>query len=137
MRSRRNSRNSRLRQNLSIDMTPIMDLTFMLLIVFVITVPVLDYSSDIIPPRMTTDNPVESTSQALMVTLNESGEYHIDGISTPASDLDAAISRMSRSTGKGTVVLRSDHSRPFEEVVAVMRAAKNAGLTMSVMTIAE
>ena len=44
---------------MDINMTPLMDLTFMLLIIFIITVPVLDYSTDVTPPRLTSDQQVD------------------------------------------------------------------------------
>lgn len=130
-------RNNRLNQKLNIDMTPIMDLVFMLLIVFVITVPILDYTSDVTPPKMTTDNKVESTETAIFVTLDSHGQYIADGMSAPAGELENIIRRISLESGKESVILRADQGRPLEEVVSVMRAAKNAGLKISLMTQAE
>jgi biopolymer transport protein ExbD len=130
-------RNNRLSQKLDIDMTPIMDLVFMLLIVFVITVPILDYTSDVTPPKMTTDNKVESTATSIFVTLDDQGNYTTDGVATPAGELDNMIRQLSIESGKDTVVLRADKGRPLEEVVNVMRAAKNAGLKISLMTQSE
>ncbi|MBO7741104.1 MAG: biopolymer transporter ExbD [Victivallales bacterium] len=132
-----NRRHNRLQQKLEIDMTPIMDLVFMLLIVFVITVPILDYTSDVTPPKMTTDNKVESTATAIFITLDNQGNYTADGVATPAGDLDSVIRQIALDTAKESVILRADQGRPLEEVVAVMRAAKNAGLKISLMTQAE
>ena len=36
----------------SINVTPLMDLTFLLLIVFMITAPVLEYAVDVTPPSL-------------------------------------------------------------------------------------
>ena len=45
----------------TIDMSPLMDLTFMLLIIFVITVPSMYYRSDVklTPPSSTTNDKME------------------------------------------------------------------------------
>ena len=47
----------------TIDMTPLMDLTFMLLIIFVITVPAMYYKSDVqlTPPESTTNDKMTVT----------------------------------------------------------------------------
>ena len=41
-----------LRTIANIDVTPLVDLTFLLLIVFMITAPVLEYAVDVSPPEM-------------------------------------------------------------------------------------
>ena len=50
----------RRRRSTNIDITPLMDLTFMLLIIFIITVPAMEYSTDVTPPSMDTPKTVES-----------------------------------------------------------------------------
>ena len=121
-----------------INMTPLMDLTFMLLIIFIITVPVLDYSTDVTPPRMTTDKQMDSEEEKVVVTLDAEGRYAIDGVPVPANDasLEEAF-RNRRAGGTDQVVLRADGSRPLDETVAVMRAARHAGLRISLMTQSE
>ncbi len=119
-----------------INMTPLMDLTFMLLIIFIITVPVLDYSTDVTPPRMTTDKQMDSEESKIVVTLNAEGVCDIDGVPTSFVSLEEAF-RSRRADGIEQVYLRADGSRPLEDIVAVMRAAKNAHMKISLMTQAE
>ena len=118
-------------------MTPLMDLTFMLLIIFVITVPVLDYSTEVAPPKMTTPNQVDNTEEAIMVVVDKEGVCKIDGAPCPFHQLEEAFKRIVETQGKTRLLLRADGSQPYENVVAVMRAANHAGIKLNLMTQAE
>ena len=119
-----------------INMTPLMDLTFMLLIIFIITVPVLDYSTDVTPPRLTTDKQMDSEEEKVVVTLDAEGQCMIDGLPASFVSLEEAF-RARRDGGIEQVVLRADGTRPLEDIVAVMRAARHAGMRISLMTQSE
>ena len=129
----------RLAGTTTFDMTPLMDLTFTLLIVFIITVPVLDYTSDVTPPKMSTPTEVndETMRNAALVDLNEEGEVKVDGNAVIFGELQEYFARLA-STGLVTkIIIRADGSRPYEEVIGILRAAKNAGLGIQLMTQAE
>ena len=66
---------SRLRQTVEINMTPLMDLTFTLLIVFIITVPVLDYSTNVNvdAPEMTTPTQVATGDDSIILAMDKNG----------------------------------------------------------------
>ena len=69
----------RRRRSTNIDITPLMDLTFMLLIIFIITVPAMEYSTDVTPPSMDTPKTVESITDKLVVTLGKQGGVTVAG----------------------------------------------------------
>ena len=122
----------------TIDMTPLMDLTFMLLIVFVITVPVIEYVTDVTPPEMNSSNTVEEVAEPAVIALNEDGVISLDEQSVALHDLPALLQELQRQRSGVTVLVRADGTRPYEEVVAIMRVAHNAGITsISLMTQAE
>ena len=58
----------------TIDITPLMDLTFMLLIIFIITVPALEFTTEVTPPDMSTATTVEQIDNKVMLTMKEKGE---------------------------------------------------------------
>jgi len=114
-------------------MTPLMDLTFMLLIVFIITVPILDYSTDVTPPDMTTSKQISDTSKSVLVTIDKNGRCSIAGIAVDFSRLEEALRAQAPGHEDG-VILRADKHRPYDEIIAVMRAAKNANMKTALMT---
>ena len=62
----------------TIDITPLMDLTFMLLIIFIITVPALEFTTEVTPPDMNTATAVEQIDNKVMLTMNEKGEAKLE-----------------------------------------------------------
>lgn len=123
----------------SIDLTSLMDLTFMLLIVFVITVPVIEYATDVTPPELNSQTQVEKMENPVVITLNDAGVVSIDSQSVAMHELSDQLIRMRQQRGAGVnILVRADGTRPYEDVVAIMRATQKAGLTsVSLMTQAE
>lgn len=131
-------RRQQLKPIMEINMTPLMDLTFMLLIVFIITVPIMDYSTDITPPRRTTANQVMDIKDKAIVTLDKDGLCKIDGVPTSFADLPEAFRAIRRTRGEQTVLLlRADGGRSIEDMVTILRGADQAALKISLMTQAE
>ena len=123
----------------SIDLTSLMDLTFMLLIVFVITVPVIVYATDVTPPELNSQKQVEKIEDPVVITLNDAGVVSIDEQSIAMHELEDQLIRLRQQRGADvSILIRADGTRPYEDVVAIMRAAQKAGLTsVSLMTQAE
>ena len=121
----------------TIDMTPLMDLTFMLLIIFVITVPSMYYKSDvdITPPDSNTNDKVEVDERAVFVELDKDGgiwmgtanDRHHQSIPSPA-DLTAMLKSQQEQMRDMTVYLIGDRSRKYEEVIDIANAVRQAGL---------
>jgi biopolymer transport protein TolR len=137
MRSKK--RKSRSKPFNTIDLTSLMDLTFMLLIVFVITVPVIEYATDITPPELNSQTQVEKIEAPVIISLNEAGVVSLDSQSVAMHELGEHLLRVRQTRGAGVnILIRADGSRPYEDVVAIMRATQKAGLmSVSLMTQSE
>lgn len=137
MRSKK--RKSRSKPFNTIDLTSLMDLTFMLLIVFVITVPVIEYATDITPPELNSQTQVETVEEPVVIGLNEAGVVSLDSQSVAMHELGEFLLQVRQTRGAGVnILIRADGSRPYEEVVAIMRTAQKAGLmSVSLMTQSE
>ena len=120
----------------TIDLTSMMDLTFMLLVVFVITVPVIEYATDVTPPELNSQTPVEQIEDPVVISLNEAGVVSLDAQSVAMHELGDHLIRMRQTRGADVnIMIRADGSRPYEDVVAIMRTAQRAGLIrVSLMT---
>lgn len=134
----RNLRSSKCKALTNIDMTPLMDLTFMLLIVFVITVPVMEYATDVTPPELNGQTNAEKMPDPIVIVINKEGFLSIDQTPVAQDGLAAELSRRRLSRGEANVLIRADGTRPYEDVVGIMRAAQRAGFqSVSLMTQAE
>ncbi|MGI6354668.1 MAG: ExbD/TolR family protein [Lentisphaeria bacterium] len=124
----------------TIDMTPLMDLTFMLLIIFVITVPALEYSTvvDTNPPKLDGEVSTEEAVKPLVIQFDKNGVITIDGNIVALHDLTNYLNNMRQSREKLTVMIRADGSRPYSEVIDILRAARHANVdSASLITQAE
>ena len=68
-------------------MTPLIDLTFLLLIIFMITAPLLEYGVDVSPPEMDAA-PIEDEN-SVVVNLNNRGEFTMDETAMSAEEITA------------------------------------------------
>ena len=100
----------------AIDMTPLMDLTFMLLIIFVITVPSMYYKSDVTltPPESTTNDKMEIDDKSLFVELDKdgqiwlgNGENHRSQSIPGLADLTAELTKLSPATFMPTCFMQT------------------------------
>lgn len=133
-------RSSRVKVKSEIDITPLMDLTFMLLIIFVITVPALEYSTNVnaTPPELSNKQSGPKADQAVVIQLTRDGQVLYFDQKLQFSELPAFFSSLSQKRPDMTVMIRADGSRPYEDVIAIMRAAKHANVgTISLVTQAE
>ncbi|MFW6414669.1 MAG: ExbD/TolR family protein, partial [Verrucomicrobiota bacterium] len=120
-------RNSKFQTFSGINMTPLMDLTFLLLIVFMITAPVLEYSVDVSPPEMEAEEIEEENS--LIIGLNREGEILFENTEIGSEDLHSKLAEISETAPSTNILIRADHRRPYGEVVTILRTAKKAGLS--------
>ena len=119
-----------------INMTPLIDLTFLLLIIFMITAPLLEYGVDVSPPEMDASPLTEKDSR--VINLNSRGEIVFDKQVLPSEELTIKLEALARVNKNLTVLVRADGERPYREVMALMKAVKKSGITnISLVTQAE
>ncbi len=130
----RHRHDTRLKPVARINMTPLMDLTFLLLIVFMITAPMLEYVLDVSPPRMEAETKPDSP-QTVVLTLTKSGKVRFRDTAVPLSELEQAMRTLKKSVATPRVLIRADHRRKYGEVLKVMREVRDAGiLNVSLIT---
>ena len=119
-----------------INMTPLIDLTFLLLIIFMITAPLLEYGINVTPPELNADPLPEENSK--VVNLNKNGDIVFEkDILDPAS-LTKRLESLQVINNKLTIMVRADGNRPYKEVMSLMKAVKDSGISnISLVTQAE
>jgi biopolymer transport protein TolR len=107
----------------NIDVTPLVDLTFILLIVFMVTAPAME--SRIQLPTMTADAK-ETELKNIVITLDDNGNIYIDRDMVAFSELADVLQTIDRE-GK-SFSIRADESRAYGEVINLMRIIRAAGI---------
>jgi biopolymer transport protein TolR len=123
-----------LRAIATIDMTPLVDLTFLLLIVFMITAPVLENSVDVSPPELSAAR-VEPKPHKLF-SLDRQGHLKVDGADLTPETLAGWLAGQPFAHDL-QIFLRADAARPYGEVMQVMRTLQEQGFNhVSLVTVA-
>ena len=116
----------------TIDITPLMDLTFMLLIIFIITVPALEYVTDFTPEMETgtTENKMENKVYVILdkegiVKLSQT-ENESDARIVPMATLSDSLRSLKETNPEMNLIIKAAKERPFGEVVELQDAAGQA-----------
>lgn len=109
-----------------INVTPLMDLTFLLLIVFMITAPTLEYETDVTPPRMEAETIDEK--QSLMISVTKSGEILFRKEALTLAALTRRLRAAAGTRPGATALIRGDENRPYREIIDVMKAVRAANI---------
>lgn len=120
----------------NIDVTPLVDLTFLLLIVFMITAPVLEKAVDVKPPQYNA-TAIEDVPHRI-INLDRNGTILLGDQAITEPQLASELLALRSSEPELVYFIRADESRPYGEVMRLMKVAKDAGITdVSLVTSAE
>ncbi len=109
-----------------INMTPLIDLTFLLLIIFMITAPLLEKGINVSPPEMNADElPKENI---FVVNLDKSGKIVYDNEPIQENELISLLKNTYSNNPEITVLFRADGERKYNEVIKVMKIIKKSGI---------
>ena len=112
-----------------INITPLLDLAFVLLIIFMITTPLLENSKTlIIPSSATTNAPINpATVQTLSMDRNE--VVRLNEQVTDLATLESRLAALKAADPNVAVVIRPDRNLPVQKLVSLMDALQRADIT--------
>jgi biopolymer transport protein ExbD len=112
-----------------INVTPLLDLAFVLLIIFMITTPLLENSKTlIIPSSATTNAPINPAAvQILSIDRNEIVRLNEEVIDL--ATLESRLVALKQTDPNVAVIIRPDRSLPVQKLVSLMDALQRADIT--------
>lgn len=108
-----------------INMTPLIDLTFLLLIVFMITMPLVEYSLPVETPQMNASPMPEKNSKT--VVLQQNGKINIDKNEMSTAEMITFFSNLKISAPNTIILLKADGACSYDKVIELMRDIKGCG----------
>jgi biopolymer transport protein ExbD len=110
-----------------INMTPLVDVMLVLLIIFIITVPVIQHSVNIDLPRISNEvQPVKP--ETLRLSVDAEGSYFINDAKIADEALAPRLQAAASQNPQPDLHIRGDKSVRYERVAQAMAAAQQAGL---------
>lgn len=123
-----------------INITPLMDTVFFLLIIFMITAPLLEYSIDVSPPKMAAaEIKADDYTKVIHVTKDKVIQFERKK-NISMQDLLARLRELKqdRNSKKYKFYLRADRELRYGDVIDVFKTIKKAGFAdISLVTEAE
>ena len=122
---KRRRRSSHLGAIDQINMTPLIDLTFLLLIVFMITMPLVEYSLPVETPQMNASPMPEKNSRT--VVLHKDGRVSIDKQIMSTAEMISMLGSLKVSAPKTVILLKADGACSYDKVIDLMKDIKGCG----------
>jgi biopolymer transport protein ExbD len=121
------------RHNLStlseINITPLLDLAFVLLIIFMITTPLLENSVNLIIPSSSAATAAVNPSQVQIVSIDRREMIRINDKTVTAADLGARLAELKRANPDVAIVIRPDRDLPVQKLISLMDVLQHAQIS--------
>lgn len=111
----------------TIDMTPMLDVVFIMLIFFIVTASFVK-ESGIEVNRPDAATAVKKDRANILVAISDKGEIWINKRRIDVRAVQANIERLHAENPQGTVVIQADRKSTTETLIKVMDAARAAGV---------
>lgn len=123
----RKQRVSQQMEEAAIDLTPMLDVVFIMLIFFIVTTSfVKEAGVDVNRPSAATAESKEGAS--ILIAITELGEVWIDGRRIDVRSVRANVERLRAESPDGAVVIQADKASQTGTLVAVMDQIRAAGM---------
>ena len=132
---RRYSNRAHLTTVAELNVTPLLDLSFVLLIIFMITTPLIENSLDLVVPTSSTAKSEVDPAEVQMVSINKDAEIELNEEPLTAAELESQLTAMKRDQPGIAVVVRPHKDLPIQTFIGIMDLLQRVGITkVGVMT---
>lgn len=117
--------------SLDINITPLIDVVFLLLIFFMVSTTFSQHSQLQIELPESTAEQQDKLPDVIEIAIDREGQYFLQGkelVNTSMDTLRKALKNLAKG-GTPPVVINADAKTPHQAVVTAMDAARKAGLT--------
>jgi biopolymer transport protein ExbD len=111
-----------------INMTPLVDVMLVLLIIFIITIPVVQHAVKVELPR-TSSSQDKTPPENLQLAIDSQGQFFLGKQAIAADALEDAFRENAAKDPQPQLYIRGDKKVAYEHVAQAMTAAQRAGLT--------
>ena len=118
-----------------INVTPLLDLAFVLLIIFMITTPLIENSLDLVVPSSSSSKTSPNPDEVVTISINKDDVMKLNSDVVTAGDLESRLAVLHAQTPALAVVVRPHKDLAIQRFVSVMDVLQRTGITkVGVMT---
>ncbi len=112
-----------------LNITPLLDLVFVLLIIFMITTPLMEQQLPVDLPKATTTltSTLPDPKSILTLTLSKDGSVLLGSEKVTLDQLTPLLTQRKARDPELVVSLRADSSLPYEKIFRALEAVRSAG----------
>ena len=121
LRSRRKHKGRTEGAKANIDMNSLIDLTFLLLVTFMLTIPALEQGISIMLPRAKTDVLPSKNAKANTITVDVNNKIYLNDVPTSLDQLEADLKSMVDRDPDVPVLVRGDERLEYGAVMDVVK----------------
>ena len=122
-------RKDRLSALTEINVTPLIDLAFALLIIFMVTTPLLEQTIDVNLPVEASKSQPEEREEFQAITLDKSGDYYWSDEKVSPLQLGDLLDAMAMDPAPPVLSIRADSALPYQQVITVIDMIKQRKLS--------
>lgn len=112
-----------------INITPLLDLAFVLLIIFMITTPLLENSVNLVIPSSAASNAPVNPAQVQTISIDRQARIRFNNELVDAQMLLTRLTELKRANPDVAVVIRPDRELPVQKLIALMDTLQRAQIT--------
>jgi biopolymer transport protein ExbD len=112
-----------------INITPLLDLAFVLLIIFMITTPLLENSMSLVIPSSGAASTPVNASQVQTISIDRNEAISLNNHVVDLDSLSAQLVQLKQANPDIAVVIRPDRELPVQKLVSLMDALQRAQIT--------
>jgi biopolymer transport protein ExbD len=105
----------------TVDMTSLIDLTFLLLVTFIVTLPALEQGISIMLPQAKTDQLPTKDKKANVVTVDSQNRIYFKDKPVTLEELEATLKAMAAEDPDVPVLVRGDERLDYGSVMNVVK----------------
>jgi biopolymer transport protein ExbD len=112
-----------------INITPLLDLAFVLLIIFMITTPLIENSMSLVIPSSGAASNQVNASQVQTISIDRNEAITLNNQVVDLDSLTAQLIELKQTNPDVAVVIRPDRELPVQKLVSLMDALQRAEIT--------